>query len=370
MHVGLLAADLTHQDGWAHYGSSLIRALRRAGIDLTILTTHNSPLPDDLRDVRVERILPSVNPMARGLFVRSLALIPSVRAALRNCAVIHTFVEPFAPLAWLAAGKRPFFITMHGSYAQLQFAYPRYARRLYTAAFEHADVIAVSRYTAGVIEREMRNVHPHVIANGVDVARFDALPALAKNGHTILTVGAVKPRKGTLYLIQALDLVRETFPEVHLNIVGSLQADTTYTEVLRSEITRLGVAHHVTLTGRVSDDELRAHYARANVFAFPSVNDGWRFEGFGLAALEASAAGLPVVGSRDCGVEDAIDHGLTGFLTPQRDSSALADAIIRLLSDPGLRESMGAAGREKARVMTWERAAAQVISLYQGSMQL
>ncbi len=365
MHVGILAADLSHKHGWAHYSLSLIRAMRRAGLDLTVITTHDSPIPDDLHDVRVMRVLPSLDPLARGLIVRSLAALPTVRAALHDCDVIHTFVEPFAPLARAVRARRPYFVTAHGSYVRVDQAYPMYARPIMAQAMRRAAaVICVSHYTERIALQTMPFLKTCVIPNGVDIERFSNLPVLIKDERTILTVGAVKPRKGVIYLVRALAEVHKTIADARVIIVGSLDADRGYVAAIRAEINQLGLTDHVTLTGRISDEDLYAHYARADVFAFPSVNEGWKFEGFGLAVLEASAAGLPVIGSRNCGVEDAINEGATGFLTAQRDPSALADVILRVLSNADLRISMGAAGRVKASTMTWNAAAAAMIAGY------
>jgi phosphatidylinositol alpha-1,6-mannosyltransferase len=82
-------------------------------------------------------------------------------------------------------------------------------------------------------------------------------------------------------------------------------------------------------------------YGSAHVFALPSLNVGWKFEGYGLAHLEASAAGLPVIGTTDCGAADAIDDGVTGLLVTQAQvAERLPAAIIRLLSDPALAAQM------------------------------
>ena len=117
--------------------------------------------------------------------------------------------------------------------------------------------------------------------------------------------------------------------------------------------------------GQVDEETLLGWYAAAQVFALPSLNVGSRFEGFGLAHLEASAAGLPVISTRDCGVEDAIVDGVTGLLLPQeRLSETLAAAILTLLRDPQRARRMGAAGRAHAQEQTWDKVAQEQIALY------
>jgi len=100
------------------------------------------------------------------------------------------------------------------------------------------------------------------------------------------------------------------------------------------------------------------------VFALPSLSVGERFEGFGLVFLEASASGLPVIGTTGSGVEEAIIAGETGLLVPQDDPDALAGAIARLLQDEPLRARMGAAGRAYARTQDWSAVAGRVKDVY------
>ena len=223
----------------------------------------------------------------------------------------------------------------------------------------------MSRYTAGVIGRGDPAIRTVVIPNGIDPDRFANLSDTTKDGRTVLSVGAVKPRKGALELVRAMQFVRESMPDARCFIAGDTEGDRNYAERVRTEIKVLDLCENVILLGRVSDDELRMWYARADVFALPSMNDGWRFEGFGLVLLEAGAAGLPVIGTRGCGAEDAVDHGVTGFLVPQDDvESALATAILSLLRDPERRQLIGSVARVRAKAQTWDAVAVQMTALY------
>ena len=92
------------------------------------------------------------------------------------------------------------------------------------------------------------------------------------------------------------------------------------------------------------------------------------FEGFGIVYLEASAAGRPVLGTLDCGAEDAIVDEGTGLLCPQ-EVPAIARGLRRLLGDAGLRARLGEAGRAHAVANTWERNAEQVLALYDRALE-
>ncbi len=332
---------------------------------MVILTPRGSNPPDDLRDLSIYPVLPPVTPIARGMVGQLAALIPQTRRLLRGCDIVHAHAEPYLPLAAAVAGRRRVFVTGHGSYVRIESAYPRYARPIYHWAFRRAQIGCVSAFTARSAARSIPGARPFVILNGVDSERFAALPVLNKQGNTILTVGAVKPRKGTLTLIQAMPEVCAAIPTAQCHIIGSLDLEPVYVASLRAEIERLKLGEVVTLAGRVPMDDLMRAYAEADVFAFPSISDDWKFEGFGLAALEASAAGLPVVAASGSGVEDAVRDGETGILVPPKDSAALAAALIDLLSDTEKRQRMAAAGRTWAKTLTWDRAAKAWIEVYQ-----
>jgi phosphatidylinositol alpha-1,6-mannosyltransferase len=239
-------------------------------------------------------------------------------------------------------------------------------------------VVCVSYYTARVLSDILPGVRTAVVNNGVDVERFSHLRdgantpsnAITKQGPTILSVGAVKLRKGTFELVQAMPAVLQHIPDAHCVILGSLDMEPDYVSRVRATISALGLSDCVHLMGRVPDETLLGWYGAADVFVLPSINSGWKFEGYGLVHMEASAAGLPVIGTRDCGAEDAIDDGVTGLLVPQVGiAEALPQAIISILSDPERARQMGAAGRAKAATQTWDHVARQMIALYEAALR-
>ena len=128
----------------------------------------------------------------------------------------------------------------------------------------------------------------------------------------------------------------------------------------------MGLSDTVTLLGRVSDDDLRMWYARADVFALPSMNDGWRFRGLWFGTSRSSGGRL--ARDRDPRLRRRrrmIDYGVTGFLVPQDGvEPALATVILSLLRDPEQCEIIGSAGRAKAIAQTWGAVAVQMTALY------
>ncbi|MCY3799440.1 MAG: glycosyltransferase family 4 protein [Chloroflexi bacterium] len=368
MRIGLITSDLSTSNGWATYSLNLLRELQARGIEATVVCARNSPSVD----FAIHPILPTVTPPERHTFLKSMRQLARVRHLLRGCDLVHCTAEPYAILAAAAAGGRPLIVTAHGSYVNL----PRMRRfpigYLYRRAFESARLICVSRYTAAVAQALMPQAKVQVINNGVDVTRFLDPPALRveKHGPTVLTSGGIKARKGTLQLVEAMAAVRERLPQAQCLIMGHPQPGSAYTSAVERRIDELGLRDNVRIMGFVEDEMLRAWLAAADVYALPAMNDGSWFEGFGLALIEAGAAGTAVVGTDGCGVADAIEHGVTGLIVSQEEiEEALPRALLRLLENPQEAAAMGAAGRRRAQRQTWASVADRVIGLYQAALQ-
>jgi phosphatidylinositol alpha-1,6-mannosyltransferase len=179
----------------------------------------------------------------------------------------------------------------------------------------------------------------------------------------VISVGALKARKGFEVSLQAFRILKERIPNARYTIVGSL-TDEAYVSKLRAFIAQTGL-QDVEFTGEVGDDELPKYYRAASVFLLTPQQVGLATEGFGLVYIEAGAYGLPVVGTRVGGVADAVLAGRTGFLHEPSDAGGIADSLTRLLTDRALARSMGAENRAWAEQLTWERCAAAYADVYQ-----
>jgi glycosyltransferase involved in cell wall biosynthesis len=191
----------------------------------------------------------------------------------------------------------------------------------------------------------------------------DESNAAASREPILLTVGALKMRKGQDRVVEAVARLAPRYPRLRYVAVGAPD-HTIYVEHVRRRAAELGVADRVELISGADDDEVADWYRRCRAFVMPGASWGDHFEGFGLVYLEAMARGRPVIGCLDTGAEEPIQDGVQGLLVPQHDPDALVGAIDRLLSDDALAERMGRAGIARARAMSWERTAAQVLEVY------
>jgi rhamnosyl/mannosyltransferase len=200
-----------------------------------------------------------------------------------------------------------------------------------------------------------------VVPFGVPLARFELdesgrkrVNDLREGPPAVLYVGRLVSYKGVEFLIRAMEDTR-----ARLWIVGTGPME----ESLKELALRRGLSGHAEFLGQVSAEELVARYHACSVFALPSITNA---EMFGIVQLEAMACNKPVVSTNlPTGVSWVNQHGITGYLVPPSNSQELAKAIHHLLSNPRLRDEMGAAGRRRVEEQfTSQRMAASMFQIY------
>ena len=241
-------------------------------------------------------------------------------------------------------------------------------------AIEEPDqLVVVSRDWRHRLEADY-GVDAVVIHNGVDADRFAPIGAERRaalreragvaDRFVFLSVGGIEPRKGSVFLVQAMAmLAREPAPRPALVVVGghSFQDYTRYRDDVLATLPGLGLelGRDVILAGSISDADLQEWYRSADALVFPSVKEGW-----GLAVLEAMAADLPVVSSDIAVLREYLTPDRTAVMTRAGNAESLAAGMRRVVCDAGLRETLVRGGRELVPAYTWERAAEEHARLY------
>jgi len=220
-------------------------------------------------------------------------------------------------------------------------------------------------------------VHAEVVYNGVDATPFgpiephrrDALRREAglADRFVFLSVGGIEPRKGTVYLFEALAALvadRSIQPQPAVVIIGghSFQDYQEYHDKALAMLDELGLelGRDVIQLGTVTDQDLHDWYRSADALAFPSVKEGW-----GLAVLEAMSADLPVVASDIAVFREYLTDGRNAVLTGVGDPRSLAAGLRAVITDAGLRQRLIAGGRLVVPRFTWDRAARQHERIYE-----
>ena len=175
----------------------------------------------------------------------------------------------------------------------------------------------------------------------------------------VLFVGTIEPRKNLSRLITAYsDFRRQTGLPHQLVISGS--KGWLYHDIFE-QVTRAGLSEDILFPGFVDDKDLPALYTLADLFVFPSL-----YEGFGLPPLEAMACGTPVVASDNSSLPEVL--GQAALLVPAEDTTAIVDAMARVLGDANLRTRLADLGRAQAARFTWAGAARQLMDAYQKAL--
>jgi len=364
--VCYLTSALSHHDGWGRYSLKVVKSVLQRGIEPVVLTSASA----DKSDLSGIELYPILAPLFSGRSLVSLRMLGAwsqVRRHAAGCDLVHCLVELYAPLAAFGSWGRPYVISGVGTHAVLPLEHPLKGIGFKLIYRNAAKVVCISEFTRRRILKHVSLDNTVVIPLGVDSVFFQSTPTCTyggKDSPLVLSVGALKPRKGYDVSIRAIAEVRKTIPNLRYVVIGDPSA-SGYVSHLQTLITELGLDDVVRFLGQVSEDKLREWYHHCDLFLLTPVQEGVAFEGFGLVYLEAGACGKPVIGSRSGGVPDAVIDGQTGLLAPEGDVKATADAIVRVLSDPDLARRLGRAGQERARELSWDAYAQQLEGIYQ-----
>ncbi|UCC84931.1 MAG: glycosyltransferase [Gemmatimonadota bacterium] len=238
----------------------------------------------------------------------------------------------------------PLIATFHGFDIATNDTRSRYAKRRPQVYASAAVVIAVSQFIRGQLVAKScppEKIVVHYI--GIDVDQFTPDPKVPRQPR-VLFVGRLVPKKGLDYLIRAMARIQDRHQNAELVVVGD--------GPLRQDLERFASAELRTFRflGRQTPSQVHSLMNSSQVSCVPSVvAPSGDAEGLPMVVLEAMAMGLPVLSFAPGGVTDAIVDGETGLLAPERDESALAAHLDRVLGDPELCRRMGEAGRARVR---------------------
>lgn len=314
-----LTHDLNPKSGWGRYSSDLIKGIESIGFKTQALVESKS---DNYKGTLL---------LYRGLKI--FKNFSKIRQAIKNCDIIHSLdVYPYS----IIADQANLFITKKhvitgvGTYAVAPLFNKKTSYLARRAVMRSDRVCTISNYTKmqmqKVLKKDITVVNP-----GIDFDKFYISRQLLKSNF-ILSVGALKERKGQHISISAFALARKKYPDLKYILVGS-QKDKGYFSYLKKIISQEKIDDYVEFKTGIEDKELIDLYSQAKLFVMTSVNKGFHFEGYGLVFLEASAAGLPVIGTRGNGIEDTVKDGVNGILVKQNDVEGTAQAITKVLAN-------------------------------------
>ncbi len=252
-------------------------------------------------------------------------------------------------------------VTIHGQDFQSTLTKNEKCRRRLFEVLEGTDrIIAVSSKLKNIIRDQAFFSKTEVINNGIDLN--DCVPPPDISGNTrkeirILSVSNLKKTKGIDLNLRAVSSLTKKYPSLKYFIAGDGEERKALEDLTES----LNLKDKVVFLGKLTHPEVMKEMAEADIFCLPS----WQ-EGFGVVYIEAMAQGLPAIGVRGEGIEDALIHGQNGLLVAPRNVEDLSGALDALLRDPAYCRRLGEAGRQTVLdQFTWSNNAAQTARVYQ-----
>jgi glycosyltransferase involved in cell wall biosynthesis len=224
--------------------------------------------------------------------------------------------------------------------------------------YARSRFVAISESTRDdLVRRGIPAERVEVVHCGLDHATYRRDPQVRKSERpTLVFVGRLRRYKGLDWVLRALPRVLAQRPDVRLLVIG----DGPHLPELKLTAARLGVASAVELLGFLPRAEKVRRMQEAWVLVQPSPKEGW-----GLTVVEAGACGTAVVAADGPGLRDSVRDGLTGLLVRYDDDARLAQALLRVIEDPALREGLAAEGVRWAARFSWPRCASESLDALQ-----
>ncbi len=362
MRIVFLAAGTSiHSARW-------VNGLSSAGIKVHLVTQH--PVSNTLHP-GVE-VIQHPYRGTPGYLLMAAKVRRALRAIRPDLLNAH-FASGYGMTARLA-GWHPYLLSVWGSDVYSFPAKSRFHRRLLEKNLAAADGLAS---TSHCMAEQVRTLAPAaeeiaVTPFGVDVRSFSVVPPLSPASRDGLVIGTVKTMSDTYgidTLIEAFARLRQKLTAMQHplaeKVVLRLVGDGPQIGALKALGERLGLADRITFTGAVPYERVPAELAKLDIYAALS-----RQESFGVAVLEAGAAGRPVVVSDAGGLPEVVQNGVTGLVVPRENPVAAADALLRLVTDPSQRIIMGEAGRRHVRDnYAWDACVQTMISVYEDTIR-
>lgn len=352
VHVMILASGRSyHATRWAN-------ALTERGLAITFVTIHKVVRPLSNRIDVIE--LPSVGKPSYALTVGRLRrLVKKLRPDL-----VHSHSAGGYALMGRLCGGRPWILSVYGADV---YDVPTHSF-IHKAVVGHflasADQLLS---TSQAMAQQVSHLYPSlpcpiVTPFGVDTQLFSPIPRRAER-KAVIKIGIVKkldPKYGVDILLKAFELVADRHDSsLELHIVGE-GSERARLLAMRDESKWSDQIH---FHGAIPNTKVPAFLNEWDIFVVPS---RFESESFGVAAVEASATGLPVIVSDVGGLPEVVDHERTGLVVRREDPVALANAISRLIDNPEERERFGSAGRRKVEEMyDWQKNVDQMVRIYE-----
>jgi phosphatidylinositol alpha-mannosyltransferase len=346
-----------HLGGVCEHVHFFAREARRRGHHVDIITSNIPGAEPQPNVIRLGRSQPVYMNGSQARVTIGLGLRRQMRKVLQrgryDIVHAHSPLTPWLPLLAIEESDAPVVGTFHTYFdrANTYFFLNDYFRRrleMLQAAIcvSHSTTVAMGRYFSAPWQ---------IIPNGIDTDVFhpsvSAPPVIRKDVPSILFLGRFDPRNGLSTLIDSFRKVKGKRRQAQLVVVGDGPLREHYYKQARGD-------EDITFVGAVLEGR-PSYYAHSSIYACPTTKAS-----FGITLLESMACATPIVCSDILGFRDVVQNGREALMTPCGDRDSLADSLVRLLDDEGMRIQLGEAGRHESMKYSWPRVTSQVLDVY------
>ena len=352
LHVGLVGPLPPPYGGMANQTRQLAELLRGEGLTVSFVCTNEKYRPHWVAKL----------PVIRAVFRLFPYLIALWRAAGR-CHVIHVMANSgwswhlFAmPAIWISRLRRtPVIVNYHGGEAE---SFLRKTTRFVLLTMRQSSTLIVpSGFLKAVFGRF--GMQATIVANVVDLGLFSRTKPRSSSRHHFLVARNLEPIYDNETAIRAFASVRRQIPDVTLTIAGS----GPLAEQLQALTVALGISGAVFFTGRLDREMMAEAYRKADIALNPSLVDNMP-----ISVMEALASGLPVISTNVGGIPFILKHEQTALLVPPGSPDAMADAMIRLMTDTALSDKLIDNGLAAVKNYTWEKVWPALAEVYRDAI--
>ncbi len=368
--------------GLARHVHDLTAALAGQGVEVDVITTAENGAREFevMQGVNIYRVKPYQlvqRDFISGILQLNFAMLEKAMELLRRGETYdlihaHDWLVAFAARAVKHAGRIPLVATIHateyGRNRGLHNDEQRYISDVeWWLTYEAWRVICCSRYMRHELQRvfQLPADKIRIVANGVDPRQFRAgrNDSVMKgrygvtNEKIVFFVGRLVQEKGVHVLLDAVPRILADVPAAKFVIAGK----GPVLEHLRGQARHLGIDHHVRFTGYIDDMTRNSFYCASSVAVFPSL-----YEPFGIVALEAMAARVPVVVSDTGGLSEIVEHGTDGLKCYSGNAVSLADQVVAVLKGSAFAARLAANAYQKVTTLfSWQEIARQTLNIYE-----
>lgn len=373
MKIAIFSASRDVKNGYGNITYELCEKLKNK-VDFTLFLPKNEIRHKNV-GYSIEYVLPEMIVSFKTKNVFKYLFLPEIKD-IQSFDIVHSlFAFPYCILAARLAKKhkKPLLMGAQGTFGvDPLFHWPE--KYFLTQAYNRADLFTVpSQFTKEKIQEFSGTKTPiKIIHNGVDFNRFqkkqntDDLRNRFGDKKILLTVGGLKSRKGQDIVIKALAKVKKEYNNFCYIIVG----DGAWMKDLKLLVENLGLNENVFFAGSLTGDKLVKYFQFCDIYVHTPRNKNWHFEGFGIVYLEASACGKSIIAADSGGIKDAVIENKTGLIVPEEDVNATACAILKLIQNNQLAETLGKNGLEYSRQHDWSLIVLKFLNIYNKLLKL